>query len=121
MRLKNTRTITYRRSDKQGKEIPSIIIEGKFLIKLGFCRGDKVGVKYEKGKITICKIKQIIIKPKCRLTGTDGNAFAILSRVLRALKDSGQYYKANEFRKQAISSKSYDELLNLCDKYVEIF
>ena len=57
-KLKNTKTITYRKSDTQGNAIPCIIIEGKFLKSLGFELGDKVKMDYQKNKITILNNKK---------------------------------------------------------------
>jgi hypothetical protein len=59
-------------------------------------------------------------KPKCRLIGEDGNVFNIIGLVSKALKKAGQDDKANEFQTKAMSSGSYEEVLNLCGDYVEI-
>ena len=58
-------------------------------------------------------------KPRCRLVGTDGNAFAIIGNVSRALKAAGQSEKAREWQQKAMSCGSYDELLALVYTYVE--
>ena len=58
-------------------------------------------------------------KPKCRLVGTDGNAFAVIGNVSRALKTAGQPDKAREWQQKAMSCGSYDELLALVYTYVE--
>jgi hypothetical protein len=59
------------------------------------------------------------IKPKCRLVGTNGNAFAIIANVSRALKNAGQVEKAKEWQQKAMSCGSYDDLLALVWTYVE--
>jgi hypothetical protein len=59
-------------------------------------------------------------KPKCKLVGEDGNVFAIIGRVSRALKTAGQRTKADEFTKKAFGSGSYDEVLRLAMEYVEV-
>lgn len=59
-------------------------------------------------------------KPKCKLTGTDGNAFAIIANVSRCLKKAGLNELAAEFRSKALASKSYDALLVLCSDYVDV-
>jgi hypothetical protein len=57
---------------------------------------------------------------KVRLSGGDGNAFAIMGQVLRALKDAGVSAKEqNLFCKQAMSG-SYLELLATCCKWVQV-
>lgn len=59
-------------------------------------------------------------KPECQLTGEDGNVFAIIGRVSKALKRDGQPERAKEFCDKATSQKSYDDVLNLCHEYVEV-
>jgi hypothetical protein len=49
-------------------------------------------------------------KVPCVLVGEDGNAFAILGRVINALKRNGKDDKVAEFRAKATSS-DYDNLL----------
>jgi hypothetical protein len=44
--------------------------------------------------------------PVCRLTGTDGNVFAIIGNVAKVLERAGQREKASEFKKRAFSSHS---------------
>lgn len=57
-------------------------------------------------------------KPKCRLTGEDGNAFAIIGRVIKALQKAGQGHLVSEFQSKAMSS-NYDHLLAVCLEYVD--
>jgi hypothetical protein len=59
-------------------------------------------------------------KPVCKLIGEDGNAFAIIGAVSKCLKRAGMADKAKEFTSKAFQQGSYDELLCLCDEYVEI-
>ena len=56
-------------------------------------------------------------RPKVKLIGEDGNAFYIIGKVSRALKDAGMPDKAEEFLKEATSG-DYNHLLATCDKYV---
>ena len=58
------------------------------------------------------------MKPKCRLVGEDGNAFAIMGRVTRALKANGQSDLVAEYRAKATSG-DYDNLLRVSMEYVE--
>lgn len=61
------------------------------------------------------------IKPACKLIDTvDGNVFAIIGAVSRALKDAGQPGRAREFRERAMASRSYGEVLAMLDEYVEV-
>jgi hypothetical protein len=60
-------------------------------------------------------------KPKCKLVGTDGNVFAIIGNVSKALKKAGMRDKASEFQQRAFKSGSYDDVLILCHEYVEIY
>ena len=59
-------------------------------------------------------------KPAVQLTGEDGNVFAIIGRVSKALRRAGLPQVAEEFSKKAMSSGSYDEVLRLCFDYVEV-
>ena len=59
-------------------------------------------------------------KPNCTLLGTDGNVFAIIRRVKRALRKVGEDNLADEFSRKALGAKSYDEVLRLCMEYVEV-
>lgn len=61
-----------------------------------------------------------INKPKVKLVGIDGNAFSILARVRKALRKAG-YPKEHieKFTEEAISG-DYDNLLQVCCKYVDV-
>jgi hypothetical protein len=54
-----------------------------------------------------------------QLTGEDGNAFAILGRVRRAIARSNHPELADEFIQEATSS-DYDHLLTTCFRYVTV-
>lgn len=54
-----------------------------------------------------------------KLVGEDGNAFLILGKVSKAIKQSDHPELADEFMKEATSA-DYDHLLVTCMKYVEI-
>lgn len=60
-------------------------------------------------------------KPRVKLVGTDGNVFAIIGKVSRALKNAGQADKAEEFREKAHKAGSYDEVLQMMFDYVEAY
>lgn len=60
------------------------------------------------------------MKPDCKLTGTDGNVFAIIGRVSKVLEKAGQTDKALEFEKKAFACASYNEVLKLTNEYVEV-
>lgn len=59
-------------------------------------------------------------KPTCKLTEVNGNVFCIIGAVGRALKRAGQNDKADEFYAKAQNAPSYDAVLQLCMKYVEV-
>lgn len=59
-------------------------------------------------------------KPVCKLLGTDGNAFALIGKVDTALKKAGLHEQATEFKNKAFNCESYDALLVLIGKYVEV-
>ncbi len=55
------------------------------------------------------------------LTGTDGNAYAIMGAVKKALRKSGKNQEViDAWFKEARSSKSYDDLLQLCFQWVNV-
>ena len=58
-------------------------------------------------------------KPKVKLTNEDGNAFSILARVRKALRECGQIDKIKEFTDEATSA-DYDHLIQTCFKYADI-
>lgn len=59
-------------------------------------------------------------KPHVRLTGTDGNVFALLGLCSRALKNAGQSTRADELRTRVFNAGSYDEALNLMCEYCDV-
>lgn len=64
-------------------------------------------------------------KPTCKLSGTDGNVFSIISKVKFTLdraarEDDSLKGKGNEFAKLAMKCKSYDAVLQLCFDYVDV-
>jgi hypothetical protein len=62
------------------------------------------------------KFPNVVVK----LSDEDGNAFSILARVLRALRQADVSEEDRmAFQKEAISS-DYDHLLQTCMEYVEI-
>jgi hypothetical protein len=61
------------------------------------------------------RLPQVVVQ----LTGTDGNAFAILARVIRALRDAGYPDDAVAFHQEATSG-DYDHLLRTCMAWVTV-
>ena len=59
-------------------------------------------------------------KPKCKLTGRDGNVFALAGKVSQVLKWAGQPEKAKEVTTKLFQCHSYREALSLMSEYVEI-
>ncbi len=55
---------------------------------------------------------------KVRLTGKDGNAFAVLGTVQDAMKKKGHGDKVDAFLKEAMAG-DYDHLLQTCLKWVD--
>ena len=55
-----------------------------------------------------------------QLTGTDGNAFAVIGTVTRALRRAGvSKEERDQFSKEAMSG-DYDNVLATCFKWVEV-
>lgn len=63
-------------------------------------------------------MKMQIQKPKCRLVGEDGNAFAIMARVSQALRGAGQGNLVSKYLKEATQG-DYDHLLRTSMEYVD--
>jgi len=59
-------------------------------------------------------------KPKCKLSGTDGNVFALLGNCNQALRKAGQGDKCRELNKKVFGSTSYDQALGIMEEYVEV-
>jgi len=59
-------------------------------------------------------------KPTCKLTGTDGNIFAIVGRVSTCLKKNNLSDQAKEMSSKVFKSKSYDDALCIIMEYVEV-
>jgi hypothetical protein len=56
---------------------------------------------------------------KVKLTGTDGNAFALMGKVCEALRKGKRADLVPEFQKAAMSG-DYNNLLSTCCEYVEV-
>lgn len=62
------------------------------------------------------------VKPKCQLTGQDGNIFMVMGLASRALKKAGWYDKAAEMQDKIRSeAKSYDAALQIVMEYVDAY
>jgi hypothetical protein len=58
-------------------------------------------------------------KPTVKLVGTNGNVFAIIGTVERALRKDNQPKRAEEWIEETKECHSYDDVLQLLFKYVE--
>ena len=54
------------------------------------------------------------------LVGTDGNAFAILGRVIREMKRAGVASQIIELYKDEATASGYDNLLRVTMRYVDV-
>jgi len=61
-----------------------------------------------------------ITNVKVKLVGTDGNAFAIIGRVMQAMRRAKVEYSIIEAYKKEALSGDYDKLLETTMKYVEV-
>jgi hypothetical protein len=59
-------------------------------------------------------------RPRVELIGTDGNAFAVLGLVLRALRDVGWSQHAIDAFTGEATAGDYDHLLRTVMKYVDV-
>lgn len=60
------------------------------------------------------------MKPICKLTGTDGNVFALMGLVARTLRRNGQADMVREMSRRTCSCHSYGEALRILGDYVDI-
>jgi hypothetical protein len=61
-----------------------------------------------------------LIRPEVQLSGTNGNAFALIGTVARALRRAGNTREVvAAFRTEAMSS-DYDHVLQTCMAYAEV-
>lgn len=56
---------------------------------------------------------------KVKLTGEDGNAFAVMGKVINALRRQGRNDLVDDYQYEATSG-DYDHLLQTTMKYVEV-
>lgn len=54
------------------------------------------------------------------LSGEAGNAFAVISFVCGELVESGDFDRANAFMEAAFAARSYDEVLRLATRFIDI-
>ena len=66
-------------------------------------------------KKKIEKTQDIVVK----LTGTDGNAYALLGKVKSAMEKAGFRAEAKTFIDEATKG-DYNHLLSICCKYVDV-
>lgn len=59
-------------------------------------------------------------KIEVQLTGTDGNVFALLGKVGKALRRGGFPELEKELTSRVFAASSYDEALQLMMEYVEV-
>ena len=59
-------------------------------------------------------------KLRCKLVGTDGNVFSIIGKVSGTLRKAGLKDKVKEFTDKAFSAESYEAVIQLAMKYVEV-
>ena len=59
-------------------------------------------------------------KPKVKLIGSDGNAFAIMGACRKAWLDAGKDMKEWNKIMEEMMSGNYDNLLNIAMKYFEV-
>jgi len=59
-------------------------------------------------------------KIEVQVIGTDGNVFALIALVSRALKDAGQRDGAAEMAHRVMGAGSYDEALTIMREYANL-
>ena len=59
-------------------------------------------------------------KPKVKLTGGDGNVFAVIGACVQALKKAGLVAQAKEMTARCFAAWSYNAVLIIVQEYVEV-
>ena len=59
-------------------------------------------------------------KPFVQLSGEDGNAFSIIARCGKALRQSAHPEQEKEFTEKSFAASSYDEVLQLAMRYCDV-
>lgn len=59
-------------------------------------------------------------KPTIRLSGTNGNVFAVIGNIVNGLKRAGCKEQAKDFEVKSMECDSYDDVLVLAHKYAHI-
>ena len=60
------------------------------------------------------------MKPKCKLTGADGNIFNLMGLARKALREEGQRELGEEMTNRVYGAESYDEAIQIIMEYVEV-
>ena len=66
------------------------------------------------------QVPDSLIKPTVALIGEDGNAFAVMGNVKRALKDAGNSPEVIKAYTDQAMSGSYDHLLAVTTSFAEV-
>lgn len=74
---------------------------------------------HEKGDLEVTTEMVENEKPVVQLIGTDGNAFAIIGKVARALRQAGKPELVKPYMDEATSG-DYDHLVHITMKYVGV-
>jgi len=61
-----------------------------------------------------------VAKPVCNIVGTDGNVYALIGKVSKALEDAGLSDLMAQFVDRSLSAGSYDDVLTVSRYYVEL-
>ena len=56
----------------------------------------------------------------CKLVGENGNVFNLIALVCRAMRTGGYGHLENEFKDACFKATSYDEVLMIIQRYVEV-
>lgn len=62
-----------------------------------------------------------VVKPKVKLSNTDGNVFALLGQCTKALRKEGLQDKAKQLTEDVFNTHSYSDALAMMSKYVDAY
>lgn len=60
-------------------------------------------------------------KPRCKLSGENGNIFNLLGKASVTLKSFGLIAEANEMWEKATSQNSYEDAIAVINEYVDAY
>lgn len=61
------------------------------------------------------------MKPKCKLSGENGNIFNLVGKASKVLEEAGKAKETSEMCLRIFASNSYEEAISIIAEYVEVY